>query len=66
MARAATRFIRGTKDDLLYNDSRRVGFWGSLTSELLLRHVEHSNSSAFTRRLKSFHFRGRRNCRKYH
>ena len=33
MARAATQLIRDTEDDLLYNHSRRVFFWGALTAE---------------------------------
>lgn len=33
IARAATELVRDTEDDLLYNHSRRVFFWGSLTSE---------------------------------
>jgi hypothetical protein len=33
MARAATQLIRDTEDDLLYNHSRRVFFWGALTGE---------------------------------
>jgi len=31
IARAATQLIRDTEDDLLYNHSRRVFFWGALT-----------------------------------
>jgi hypothetical protein len=31
MARAATQLVRDTEDDLLYNHSRRVFFWGALT-----------------------------------
>jgi HD domain len=30
MARAATQLVRDTEDDLLYNHSRRVFFWGAL------------------------------------
>jgi hypothetical protein len=33
MARAATELVRDTEDDLLYNHSRRVFFWGALTGE---------------------------------
>jgi hypothetical protein len=33
MARAATELVRDTEDDLLYNHSRRVYFWGALTGE---------------------------------
>ncbi|MHC2273731.1 hypothetical protein ACVME8_000342 [Bradyrhizobium diazoefficiens] len=33
IARAATQFVRDTEDDLLYNHSRRVFFWGALTGE---------------------------------
>jgi hypothetical protein len=33
IARAATHLIRDTEDDLLYNHSRRVFFWGALTGE---------------------------------
>jgi hypothetical protein len=33
MARAATALVRDTEDDLLYNHSRRVFFWGALTAE---------------------------------
>ena len=33
MARAATQLVRDTEDDLLYNHSRRVFFWGALTGE---------------------------------
>jgi hypothetical protein len=33
MARAATQLVRDTEDDLLYNHSRRVFFWGALTAE---------------------------------
>lgn len=33
IARAATELIRDTEDDLLYNHSRRVFFWGALTGE---------------------------------
>jgi HD domain len=33
MARAATQLVRDTEDDLLYNHSRRVFFWGTLTGE---------------------------------
>lgn len=31
VARAATELVRDTEDDLLYNHSRRVFFWGALT-----------------------------------
>lgn len=31
IARAATQLVRDTEDDLLYNHSRRVFFWGALT-----------------------------------
>ncbi|MCM8735382.1 HD domain-containing protein [Azospirillum sp. A1-3] len=31
IARAATQLVRDTEDDLLYNHSRRVFLWGSLT-----------------------------------
>ena len=33
MARAATQLVRDIEDDLLYNHSRRVFFWGALTGE---------------------------------
>ena len=33
MARAAIQLVRDTEDDLLYNHSRRVFFWGALTGE---------------------------------
>jgi hypothetical protein len=33
MARAATQLVRDTEDDLLYNHSRRVYFWGALTGQ---------------------------------
>jgi len=33
MARAATQLVRDTEDDLLFNHSRRVFFWGALTGE---------------------------------
>jgi hypothetical protein len=33
MARAATELVRDTEDDLLYNHSRRVYFWGALTGK---------------------------------
>lgn len=33
IARAATQLVRDTEDDLLYNHSRRVFFWGALTGE---------------------------------
>jgi hypothetical protein len=33
MAHAATQLVRDTEDDLLYNHSRRVFFWGALTGE---------------------------------
>jgi len=33
IARAATELVRDTEDDLLYNHSRRVFFWGALTGE---------------------------------
>ena len=33
IARAATQLIRDSEDDLLYNHSRRVFFWGALTGE---------------------------------
>lgn len=33
MARAATELVRDTEDDLLYNHSRRVFFWGALAGE---------------------------------
>src|SRR3954468_13858375 len=33
MTRAATELVRDTEDDLLYNHSRRVFFWGALTGE---------------------------------
>ncbi len=33
MARAATQLVRDTEDDLLYNHSRRVFFWGALTGK---------------------------------
>ncbi|TAJ84612.1 HD domain-containing protein [Reyranella sp.] len=33
MAKAATQLVRDTEDDLLYNHSRRVFFWGALTGE---------------------------------
>jgi HD domain len=33
MARAATQLVRDTEDDLLYNHSRRVFFWGALTGD---------------------------------
>ncbi|MGY1410524.1 HD domain-containing protein [Luteimonas sp. A611] len=31
LARAATQLVRDTEDDLLYNHSRRVFFWGALS-----------------------------------
>jgi hypothetical protein len=31
LVRAATQLVRDTEDDLLYNHSRRVFFWGALT-----------------------------------
>jgi hypothetical protein len=33
MARAATQLVRDTEDELLFNHSRRVFFWGALTGE---------------------------------
>lgn len=33
VARAATQLIRDTEDDLLYNHSRRVFFWGALAGD---------------------------------
>jgi hypothetical protein len=33
IARVATELVRDTEDDLLYNHSRRVFFWGALTGE---------------------------------
>jgi len=33
LARAATELVRDTEDDLLYNHSRRVFFWGALTGQ---------------------------------
>src|SRR3546814_14362783 len=33
VARAATQLVRDTEDDLLYNHSRRVFFWGALNGE---------------------------------
>ncbi|GEP59730.1 HD domain-containing protein [Reyranella soli] len=33
ICRAATQLVRDTEDDLLYNHSRRVFFWGALTGE---------------------------------
>lgn len=33
MAKAATEFVRDIEDDLLFNHSRRVFFWASLTGE---------------------------------
>jgi len=33
LARAATQLVRDTEDDLLYNHSRRVFFWGALTGK---------------------------------
>src|SRR5262245_28454612 len=33
LARAATQLVRDTEDDLLYNHSRRVFFWGALSGE---------------------------------
>lgn len=33
MAKAATEFVRDVEDDLLFNHSRRVFFWASLTGE---------------------------------
>ena len=33
IARAATELVRDTEDDLLFNHSRRVFFWGALTGE---------------------------------
>jgi hypothetical protein len=33
IARAATQLVRDTEDDLLFNHSRRVFFWGALTGE---------------------------------
>lgn len=33
MARAATQLVRDTEDDLLYNHTRRVFFWGALTGK---------------------------------
>jgi hypothetical protein len=33
IARAATHLVRDTQDDLLYNHSRRVFFWGALIGE---------------------------------
>jgi hypothetical protein len=33
IARAATQLVRAAEDDLLYNHSRRVFFWGALTGE---------------------------------
>ena len=33
IARAATQLVRDTEDDLLYNHSRRVFFWGALSGE---------------------------------
>lgn len=33
IVRAATQLVRDTEDDLLYNHSRRVFFWGALTGE---------------------------------
>jgi hypothetical protein len=33
ITRAATQLVRDTEDDLLYNHSRRVFFWGALTGE---------------------------------
>jgi hypothetical protein len=33
IARAATQLVRDTEDDLLYNHSRRVFFWGALSGD---------------------------------
>ena len=33
IVRAATQLVRDTEDDLLFNHSRRVFFWGALTGE---------------------------------
>jgi hypothetical protein len=33
IARAATQLVRSSEDDLLYNHSRRVFFWGALTGK---------------------------------
>src|SRR3954454_12783517 len=33
IARAATQLVRDTEDDLLYNHSRPVFFWGALTGD---------------------------------
>ena len=33
LTRAATQLVRDTEDDLLFNHSRRVFFWGALTGE---------------------------------
>ena len=33
MARAATELVRDTEDDLLFNHSRRVFFWGALSGD---------------------------------
>jgi hypothetical protein len=33
IARAATQLVRDTEDDLLFNHSRRVFFWGALTGD---------------------------------
>jgi hypothetical protein len=33
IARAATQLVRDTEDDLLYNHSRRVFFWGAISGE---------------------------------
>src|SRR5215510_9919433 len=33
IARAATQLVRDVEDDLLYDHSRRVFFWGALTGE---------------------------------
>ena len=33
IARAATELVRDNTDDLLYNHSRRVFFWGALSGE---------------------------------
>jgi hypothetical protein len=35
IARAATQLVRDTQDNLLYNHSRRVFFWGALTGKRL-------------------------------
>jgi hypothetical protein len=39
IARAATQLVRDTEDDLLYNHSRRVFFWGALSGDR--RHLKY-------------------------